>query len=58
LGDEDHVDLARLRQRQDLFAFGVLLLCPGGDFLPDPDDFVALLLRKWFFFLADRVRGD
>ena len=27
------------RLAQDLFsiAFGVLLLCPGGDFLPDPD---------------------
>jgi hypothetical protein len=28
LGGEDHVDLAGLRQRQDLLAFGALLLCP------------------------------
>jgi hypothetical protein len=45
-GDEDHVDLAGLRQRQDLLAFGALLLCPGGDFLLDPDDFVASLLGE------------
>jgi hypothetical protein len=45
-GDEDHVDLAGLRQCQDLFAFGALLLCPGGDFLPDSDDFVASLLGE------------
>src|ERR1700736_2758031 len=45
-GDEDHVDLAGLRQRQDLLAFGALLLCPGGGFLPDPDDFVASLLGE------------
>jgi hypothetical protein len=45
-GDEDHVDLAGLRQRQDLLAFGALLLCPGGDFLPDPHDFVASLLGE------------
>jgi hypothetical protein len=30
----------------DLLAFGALLLCPGGDFLPDPDDFVASLLGE------------
>src|SRR5208337_292862 len=40
-GDEDHVDLAGLRQRQDLLAFGALLLCPGGDFLPDPPRFCS-----------------
>jgi len=45
-GDEDHVDLAGLRQCQDLFAFGALLLCPGGDFLSYPDDFVASLLGE------------
>ena len=28
VGDEDHVDLAGLGQRKDLFAFGALLLCP------------------------------
>ena len=39
------IDLAGLRQCQDLFAFGALLLCPGGDFLPDPDDFVAILAK-------------
>jgi hypothetical protein len=31
---------------QDLFAFGALKLCPGGDFLPDSDDFVASLLGE------------
>ena len=43
-GDEDHVDLASLRQRQDLLAFGVLLLCPEGDFLPDPADLEVILV--------------
>ena len=28
VGDEDHVDLAGLGHRKDLFAFGALLLCP------------------------------
>jgi len=45
-GDEDQVDLAGLRQRQDLLAFGALLLCPGGDFPPDPHDFLASLLGE------------
>ena len=27
-GDEDHIDLAGLRQRQDLLVFEALLLCP------------------------------
>ena len=44
--NEDHVDLAGLRQREDLLAFSALLLCPGGGFLPDPDDFVAGLLDE------------
>jgi hypothetical protein len=29
-GDEDYVDLAGLRQSQDLLAFGALLLCAWG----------------------------
>ena len=39
-GDEDYVDLADLRQCQDL------LLCPGGVSLPDPDAFVASLFGE------------
>jgi hypothetical protein len=42
-GDDDYVDLAGLRQRKHLLAFGAVLLRAGGGFLPDSDDFVASL---------------
>jgi hypothetical protein len=46
LGDEDHVDLAGLGERQDLLAFGALVLGPGGRFFPDAEDLVAGFFRE------------
>ena len=46
LSDQDDVDIAGLRQRQNLLPLDALILRPGRGFLPDPSDFIARLFGE------------